>query len=112
MTPGTEIALSTLDLELPRGLGAPGEARRTVGQLVRRIDPELLSTTELLVTELVANSVKHGGGSPDDPVRVAVLVSEDAFRVEVSDHGPGFIPDPRPMPKADMIGEWGLVIVD
>jgi Histidine kinase-like ATPase domain len=64
------------------------------------------------VTELVANSVRHGGAGPDDPIRLELVVSDQAVRVEVSDLGPGFRPTPQPIPAPDGMGGWGLIMVD
>jgi hypothetical protein len=64
------------------------------------------------VTELVSNSVKHGRAGPDDPVRLELVVSDRAVRVEVSDLGPGFTPTPQPKPAPGGMGGWGLIMVD
>ena len=106
------LSSNALAIVLPGGLDAAVEARCAVGLLRRPIGPELLPLVELLVTELVSNSVKHGGAGPDDPVRLAVAVSDGAVRVEVSDLGPGFRPAPDSTPAADGTGGWGLIILD
>jgi anti-sigma regulatory factor (Ser/Thr protein kinase) len=106
------LSSDALALVLPGGPEAAFEARSAVRLLRRPIGPELLPVIELLVTELVSNSVKHGGAGPDDPVRVELVVSDEAVRVEVSDLGPGFRPTPQPTPAPDGIGGWGLIMID
>jgi anti-sigma regulatory factor (Ser/Thr protein kinase) len=106
------LSSNGLALVLPGGLEAAYEARSAVRLLRRPIGPELLPVIELLVTELVSNSVEHGGAGPDDPLRVELAVSDEAVRVEVSDLGPGFRPTPQPMAAEDGIGGWGLLMVD
>jgi anti-sigma regulatory factor (Ser/Thr protein kinase) len=106
------VSSNALALVLPGGPEAAFEARSAVRLLRRLIGPEQLPLVELLVTELVSNSVKHGGAGPDDPVRLELVVSDEAVRVEVSDLGPGFKPPPQPAPSADRGGGWGLVMID
>jgi anti-sigma regulatory factor (Ser/Thr protein kinase) len=106
------LSSNALALVLPGGVEAPIEARGAVRLLRRVIGGELLPLTELLVSELVTNSVRHGGAGPDDPVRLEVVVSDHTVRVAVSDLGPGFRPTPQPKTTADGIGGWGLIMVD
>ena len=106
------LSSNSLALVLPGGPEAAFEARSGVRLLGRPIGPELLPLVELLVTELVSNSVKHGGAGPDHPVRLELVVSDQAMRVEVSDLGPGFRPTPQPTPAPDGTGGWGLIMVD
>jgi anti-sigma regulatory factor (Ser/Thr protein kinase) len=106
------LSSNALALVLPGGPEAAFEARSAVRLLRRLIGPEQLPLIELLVSELVSNSVKHGGAGPDDPVRLELVVSDQALRVEVSDLGPGFTPAPQPTPTPDRIGGWGLIMID
>jgi serine/threonine-protein kinase RsbW len=106
------LSSDALALVLPGGVEAAFEARSAVRLLRRPIGPELLPVVELLVTELVSNSVEHGRAGPDDLVRVELVLSEDAVRVEVSDLGPGFRPTPQPTADRDTMRGWGLVMVD
>jgi anti-sigma regulatory factor (Ser/Thr protein kinase) len=55
-----------------------------------------LSDLQLLVTELVANSVIHAELRPTDPIEVRIARSDGALRVDVVDGGPGFVPPPPP----------------
>lgn len=69
--------------------------------------PEAMAKLRLLVTELVANSVRHARGTPID---VTVMLHEDCVRAEVTDGGDGFAPptpDPNPLKDAG----WGLFLV-
>ena len=110
--PSCRLSANVLALVLPGGPQAAFEARGAVRLLQRPIGPEQLPLVELLVSELVTNSVQHGGAGPDHPVRLELVVSDQAVRVEVSDLGPGFIPTPQPTPTTDRIGGWGLIMVD
>jgi anti-sigma regulatory factor (Ser/Thr protein kinase) len=62
----------------------------------------------LLVTELVANSVRHAAGRE---VTLSALVTASSLWVEVSDTGPGFTPAERVRGQDEASG-WGLFLVD
>ena len=106
------LSSDALALVLPGGPEAPVEARSAIGLLGRRIGPELQPLVALLVSELVTNSVKHGGAGPDNPVRLELVASDQGVRVEVSDLGPGFTPTPQPNGAPGGNGGWGLMMVD
>ena len=62
-----------------------------------------------MVSELVTNSVLHGGASEQDEIELSLAWSPDRIRVEVLDYGPGFgasLADP------DRAGGWGLQLVE
>jgi anti-sigma regulatory factor (Ser/Thr protein kinase) len=98
----------TIDLQFRGGPEAPALARRALTKLRGDIDPPLMETMRLLVTELVANSVRHTGS---DSVRLKVLVGRSSVLVEVSDSGPGFKYRPRRRTDAEESG-WGLFLVE
>jgi anti-sigma regulatory factor (Ser/Thr protein kinase) len=99
---------SSVILDLPRSLRAPGQAREAL-ETLPDIDRSLLGDAKLLVSELVTNSVKYGG---DGPVRLVVR-SEDSgrVRIEVVDRGGGFVPKARTRPATE-VGGWGLHLVE
>jgi anti-sigma regulatory factor (Ser/Thr protein kinase) len=80
-------------------------AETTAGLLdaARRID------VELVLTEVVANAVRHGG--PGRAISVAATHGPDHLRVEVTDDGPGLAPHPNAM-ASDRYGGFGLFIVE
>ncbi len=104
--PSTQIGGS-----FPLAPRAPGEARRLLAPLGGRIPPEVLIDLELLVSEMVTNSVKHSGRS-DRHVDVSIRAAPDAVRVEVRDGGPGFEPIPPRAAPPPGAGGWGLFILD
>src|SRR3954447_2652796 len=57
-----------------------------------RLPEDLEHTVDLLVTEAVANAVRHSGLKPDDKILFAARFGDDHIRVEVADPGPGFEP--------------------
>ena len=62
-----------------------------------------------MVSELVTNSVLHGGASDQDEIELSLAWNPDRIRVEVLDYGPGFgasLADP------DRSGGWGLQLVE
>jgi anti-sigma regulatory factor (Ser/Thr protein kinase) len=105
------LAGNRLSLVLPGGAHAASEARSALGVLARELGDGVLPGLRLLVSELVTNSVMHGGAGPNDPIRLEVAVSAGGVRAEVTDLGPGFTP-PRQAPAPSEPGGWGLVIVD
>lgn len=85
-------AARKLDLRLPVNGLALGEARRKVGELAADLPPSLRSDLQLLVSELVANSIRHAALAHDDFIGLSARVGPAAVRVEVSDSGHGFVP--------------------
>jgi anti-sigma regulatory factor (Ser/Thr protein kinase) len=69
-----------------------------------------LEDLNLLVSELVTNSIRHAGELSS--VRLDISVNEERVRVNVCDAGRGFEPAARPMPAADAASGWGLYLVD
>jgi anti-sigma regulatory factor (Ser/Thr protein kinase) len=101
-------AKDAIDLRFRGGPEAATLARRALSKLRGDIDPPLMETMRLLVTELVANSVRH---THTDTVSLKVLVGRSAVLVEVSDSGPGF--HHRPRRRTDnQEGGWGLFLVE
>jgi anti-sigma regulatory factor (Ser/Thr protein kinase) len=82
-------------------------ARHSLVELESDLPPETMARLRLLVTELVANSVRHARGTP---ISVTVTLDDQRVRTEVSDVGAGFNPpeaDPNPLKTAG----WGLFLV-
>jgi anti-sigma regulatory factor (Ser/Thr protein kinase) len=87
---------------------APAEARLSLVPLSRTVSPGQLDDLRLVVSELVTNSVLHGGLTDRDSITLSVNVRPDRVRVEVVDGGRGFTQD---SPQPGNLG-WGLPIVD
>lgn len=77
-------ALAESRAHLDRDLRSSAAARRFVEETLRRWECEgLLDTVNLLVSELVTNSIAHADSDAD----IAVLLKPDSLRVEVTDRG-------------------------
>ena len=88
--------MTALSLRLHGGPEAAARARRALTKLRSDIDPPLMETLRLLVTELVSNSVRH---AHSETVILKVLVGRSAVLTEVTDAGPGFDPASTPEPR-------------
>jgi anti-sigma regulatory factor (Ser/Thr protein kinase) len=97
-----------ISVRLRGGPEAAARARRALSKLRADIDPPLMETLRLLVTELVSNSVRHARA---DTVVLKVLVGRTAVLTEVTDAGPGFDPEQTGKPGTDDSG-WGLFLVE
>lgn len=101
------------DLRVVFGGGdtAPGRARRVLTErLSADLPPDVLSDLQLLVTEIVANSVRHGGVGEDGEIDLRVNVSDGRVRVEMRDSG--IQADPRVRtPDLAGGGGFGMVLV-
>ena len=107
-----ESAGEGLQLRLGGGVEAPARARAALAGLAGRVGAEALWSARLLVTELVTNSVRHGGaGDADGWIALEVELLADTLRVAVRDRGPGFDPAPRPPHQVWASGR-GLFLVD
>jgi anti-sigma regulatory factor (Ser/Thr protein kinase) len=101
-------ACQKVQRRLVRDFDAGAEARRELERLdLDETDTEIVA---LLMTELVANSVKHAGPHAGDHLVLDLTLTPDRVRVEVRDGGPGFVPRRRRV--EDEIGlHWGLELV-
>jgi anti-sigma regulatory factor (Ser/Thr protein kinase) len=97
-----------LTMSLGRGPEAAAEARRAIGKLRADLDPPLMETLRLLVTELVTNSVRHTAA---DSMTLRIAVGRAAVLTEVADTGPGFDPECVEHAGDDNTG-WGLFLVE
>jgi anti-sigma regulatory factor (Ser/Thr protein kinase) len=73
------------------GLLAPAEARRAVVPLP--VPERTRRELELIVSELVTNSVRHAGLSAGDPIELEMTSDNGQVRIAVRDRGPGFEPN-------------------
>lgn len=95
------------DADISGGPGAAAAARRIVEtELDGRLPQRLVDDVALLVTELVANGVRHGGGDPDSSVHLLLVGDGPGLHVEVSNpDGVRGVPTRRP---ADLAGGGGI----
>ena len=76
------------EIALPTGSGAPGAARKILDHcFTGLVSQQILTDAELLVSELVTNSVQHGELDTDDTVLVRILLAAESLRVEVENPG-------------------------
>lgn len=95
-------------MRLGSGPEAAAEARRAISQLRADLDPPLMETLRLLVTELVTNSVRHTAA---EALTLRIAIGKSAVLTEVADEGPGFGLDCVDNAGADDTG-WGLFLVE
>ena len=113
--------LGRIDMQGPNGLrmrlgsgpDAAAEARRALAELRADLDPPLMETLRLLVTELVTNSVRH---TECDSVTLRVAIGKAAVLTEVVDDGPRFDAEAELAVEEKMDGRdlghgWGLFLV-
>jgi serine/threonine-protein kinase RsbW len=89
---------------------APRRGRHLVRQVLEGRGQDAVDRIELLVSELVTNSIRHGRLGSEDLVEIRVRVEPHRARVEVSDPGSRFQPDARP--SAGGSSKWGLYLID
>jgi serine/threonine-protein kinase RsbW len=100
-----------LEVVVASGLDAPATARSAVAAwLSAQVPDDVLDDAQLLVSELVTNSVRHAPLTPDAAIAVSVEVLDDFVRVEVEDPGDVAI---RPVtPDREHGGGFGLYLVE
>ena len=92
-------------------------ARHAVAGLAPFLDPGVAENAELLVSELVTNSVRHAGLPPDAGIEFSLRATPDVLMVEVADAGQGFDDDSpaarwRAVAAHDQASGWGLFLVE
>ena len=99
-------------MRLGSGPDAAAEARRAIAELRADLDPPLMETLRLLVTELVTNTVRH---TDCDSLTLRVAIGKAAVLTEVVDRGPRF--DADAALAAEQLDDrgpdtgWGLFLV-
>jgi anti-sigma regulatory factor (Ser/Thr protein kinase) len=100
----------TVSFSMPGGTGAASIARRSVISIEAGLPLGLRHRVALMLSELVANAVQHGGAGADEIVEVRVESGPRRVRVEVID--PGWHGDP-PSPRIQHPdGGYGLVLIE
>lgn len=94
-----------LRMRLGSGPDAAAQARRAIAKLRQDLDPPLMETMRLLVTELITNTVRH---TDCDTLVLKVAIGKSAVLTEVCDDGPSF--EARPSDSND--DGWGLFLVE
>lgn len=100
-----------LHLLLPGRPESVRVARQAVEQLRGTMTEDTLDKLQLLISEVVTNSVRHSPVWDSDCIDVKVIELPDAVHVEVFDPGRGFAPRVH-APTFEQTSGWGLFLVD
>jgi anti-sigma regulatory factor (Ser/Thr protein kinase) len=97
----------SVEADVRGGPHAAYRARRFMRQeLAGRIPSDVLSDVALLLTELVANGVRHGGADEREELHLLFEGRPPALHVEVAN--PDHVPAAIVMRRPDMAGGGGL----
>ena len=103
----------SVEADVAGGPHAAARARRLMhDELAARVPPAVLADLALVLTELVANGVRHGGADAGTTLHVLFEGRARTLRVEVvnPDHQPGAVA--KRAPDLDGGGGLGLHIVE
>jgi anti-sigma regulatory factor (Ser/Thr protein kinase) len=101
-----------VELVVEPGPRAPSVARQAItGALGDRVAEPVLANAQLVMSELVTNSVRHSGAPDRDDLVVRVRVWDDHCRLEVEDSGHEGVIAPQP-PDLGSGGGMGLNLVE
>jgi anti-sigma regulatory factor (Ser/Thr protein kinase) len=101
------------EIALPTGSGAPGAARMVIAHcLTGLVSHHILSDAQLLVSEVVTNSLRHGELSEGDTVLVRVYVAAESVRLEIVNRGSAGVVTARTPDHGSSGGGFGLDLVD
>jgi anti-sigma regulatory factor (Ser/Thr protein kinase) len=107
------VSQFSAEADVQGGPHAGARARRLIeGELDGRLSADAVADVSLLLTELVANTVWHGGADATATLHVRISADESAIRVEVENPA-GAAGDPaQRVPDLDGGGGLGLHIVE
>lgn len=101
-----------LSLRLPNSQQSAAAARHTVnGAITGFVDPGLSEKVQLLVSELVTNSLRHARLHDEGWIELNLELSPSGLRVEVVDEGVGFEAPEVVQERSDQMAGWGLFLV-
>jgi anti-sigma regulatory factor (Ser/Thr protein kinase) len=96
--------------QFPPADDAPAQARAALEVFDQILAPEVLEDLQLVVSELVTNSVKFG---PKRSITLSMQIEPDGkVRGEVIDQGDGQRAKVEMRPEPSLEGGWGLHLVD
>jgi len=96
--------------QFPPAEDAPAQARAALEVFDQILSPDVLEDLQLVVSELVTNSVKFG---PKRPITLALAIGGDGIVAgEVIDQGDGAEAKVEMTTEPTIIGGWGLHPVD
>ena len=103
--------MAKIRFTLPAKPVAPSIARGTIDPLQTRLSEETYYTVQLLVTELVTNSLRHAEFGLEDAIDIRIEVDDGCARVSVCD--PGGSEEPKLLEQdLESTGGRGLFLVD
>lgn len=99
-------------IRVPWDLASVPDCRRALVEdlRARKVRPAVVEEAEMVVSELLANAIRHARPLPDGSVRVHWKVKGDQVEVEVTDSGGPTVPQPLP-PATWVLQGRGLRIV-
>jgi anti-sigma regulatory factor (Ser/Thr protein kinase) len=101
-----------MTIDLHGGPAAVSEARHAIDKLAVQERLPRADDLRLLVSELVTNSVLHGGAGPDDSLQIQIDRPGNRVRVMVCDDGGWTKSSRSPFLESDEpAGGWGLMLV-
>jgi anti-sigma regulatory factor (Ser/Thr protein kinase) len=96
--------------QFPPAEDAPAQARASLEVFDQILSPEVLEDLQLVVSELITNSVKFG---PKRSITLSLHIAPDGkVRGEVIDQGDGERAKVQMTPEPSLDGGWGLHLVD
>ena len=101
----------TTSFSIPGGTGAAAMARRSVTSIEAGLPLRVRHRVALIVSELIANAVQHGGAGPSEEIELRVASTPHRLRVEVIDPGWGDLQPPRQRIQ-HAGGGYGLLLVE
>jgi anti-sigma regulatory factor (Ser/Thr protein kinase) len=97
----------------PTSARAPGAARMVIAHcLSGLVAPRVIKQAELLVSELVTNSLDHGQLDDRDTVWVRIYLGSGTLRLEIENAGTAGDVAPRRGDRSAGRGGFGLELVD
>ena len=104
-------AVRRMEVVVASGLDAPAAARAAVAAwLSPQVADQVLDDAQLVVSELVTNSVRHAQLAAGATVRVSVEICDGVVRLEVED--PGDVAIGAVAPDREHGGGFGLFLVE
>jgi len=98
-------------VELWANASAPSRARHLFEDVAGSLPGDIVSRGELLISEAVTNSVRHGSPRSEDSIEVSVDIDPGRVHVEVSDHS--VLRTPLHTPESTQAGGGlGLLLID